>query len=260
MRTGEKGPGSPRLAAMTTLTPAPNPRLPLIDVLRGVALAAMIAYHFFWDLAFLGFFYDITSDARWIWFQRSILSSFLLLVGIGLALGHGEGIRWRGFWRRWLILVLAAGAMSLGTYIAFGEGFAFFGILHAIAVFSLAGLLFVRAPWWMTLAVGMAVIVVGASGHNPLFNTRWLAWVGFWTDPPYTADLVAVFPWFGVVLIGIVLGRLLPWRQWRWGPAEPVGRTLRVMGRWSLLTYLLHQPVMLSVLYPLALWIRSRAG
>jgi uncharacterized membrane protein len=244
------------------------PRLSLVDVLRGAAIVAMIAYHFAWDLAYLGFLYDITVDPRWIWFQRSILGSFLVLVGIGLVLGHGgpEGIRWRAFWRRWLILVLAAAAMSLATWFAFGEAFAFFGILHAIALFSLVGLLFLRLPWWATAAVAAAVVALGATVTIDGFGERWLAWIGFWGIPPWTADLVSVFPWFGATLAGIALGKLLPlgsspragsgaWLWWR--PGDPVTRGLRVLGRWSLLIYLIHQPLILAVLYPLAGWLRS---
>lgn len=244
-----------------TAEPAARPRLALIDVLRGVAIVEMVAYHLAWDLAYFGFIYNITEDQTWIWFQRSILGSFLVLVGIGLVLGHGgpEGIRWRAFWRRWLILVLAAAAMSIATYVAFGEAFAFFGILHAIALFSLVGLLFLRLPWWVNAGIAAAVIALGATVTLDGFSERWLAWIGFWEIPPYTADLVSVFPWFGATLIGIALGQLVKWRDVRWAPADPLTRGLRVLGRWSLLVYLVHQPLMLAVIYPLAGWLKPVA-
>ncbi len=34
---------------------------------------------------------------------------------------------------------------------------------------------------------------------------------------------------------------------------DPVSRGLKLIGRWSLVFYLVHQPVILAVLYPLAM-------
>jgi uncharacterized membrane protein len=39
---------------MSDSTPAPRFRIALLDVLRGVAILAMIVYHFFFDLEFFG--------------------------------------------------------------------------------------------------------------------------------------------------------------------------------------------------------------
>ena len=86
------------------------------------------------------------------------------------------------FWRREAILVAAAIAVSIGTYIAFGEYFAFFGVLHAIALFSLLALPFLRAPLWLVALVAAAVIVAPFLWTDPAFINPWLAWIGFWPD------------------------------------------------------------------------------
>jgi uncharacterized membrane protein len=235
--------------------------VPLVDALRGVAIVAMVAYHFSWDLSYFAFWpIDISVEPGWIAFQRLILSSFLFLVGVSLALGHGGGIRWRAFWRRWAILVAAALAMTVGTYIAFGEAFAFFGILHAIALFSLIGLLFLRLPIVVILFGAAAFIVPGVLVHSDVFNPRWLAWLGMWTEPPRTADLVGGFPWAGVPLLGIAATRWLQGsgalaRLAAWQGTSRAARLLRGAGRWSLVIYLTHQLVLLGIFYPLALWV-----
>ncbi len=246
------------------LTPATG-RIALVDVLRGAAIVCMIAYHLAWDLSYLGFWApDISSEPGWIGFQRTILGSFLFLVGLGLALGHGERIRWPRFLRRLGFIAAAALAMSIGTYLLFGDAFSFFGILHAIVLFSLLGLLFLRLPIVLTLVAAAAIIVAGIVVHSAAFNERWLAWIGFWTVPPRTADLVAVFPWFGVTLLGVAAGgllRRLGWLERLAGldqRALPF-RALAFAGRWSLLIYLLHQPLLLGVLYPLANWLQPGA-
>jgi uncharacterized membrane protein len=245
------------------LAPAARPRVPLVDALRGLAIVAMVAYHFSWDLSYFAFWpIDISIEPGWIAFQRLILGTFLFLVGVSLELGHGAGIRWRAFWRRFAILVAAALAMTVGTWLLFGEAFAFFGILHAIALFSLIGLLFLRLPTILALLGAAAFIVPGVLVHADLFNPRWLAWFGMWTEPPRTADLVGVFPWAGVPLLGIVATRALE-RSGSlehiaaWHGSSPPARLLRAAGRWSLLNYNTHQRLLLAMLYTRALGMYS---
>ena len=42
----------------------------------------------------------MTAVGGWKLFARCIASSFLFLAGVSLFLAHGDGIRWRGFWKR----------------------------------------------------------------------------------------------------------------------------------------------------------------
>src|SRR5690348_4773912 len=109
-------------------------RLQAVDVYRGLAIIAMAAYHTLWDLNFYGLIETgIGVDPLWITIQRSILTAFLLLAGASLTLAHGNGIRWPGFWKREAILVAAAVAVSLATWVEFQSAFAWFGVLHMIA-------------------------------------------------------------------------------------------------------------------------------
>jgi uncharacterized membrane protein len=73
------------------------------------------------------------------------------------------------------------------------------------------------------------------------------------THKPPTEDYVPIFPWLGVVFIGIGLGTL--WQRARWGlPARlqrlnaSPPRVLVLLGTWALTVYLLHQPLMLGAL------------
>jgi hypothetical protein len=66
----------------------PSPaRLPLIDALRGFAIAQMIVYHFIYDLTFFGWYGTVMArDPVWIAWRTAITTQFLLLVGLGLVL------------------------------------------------------------------------------------------------------------------------------------------------------------------------------
>ena len=235
-------------------------RYALVDLARGGAIIAMVAYHLAWDLSYYRLIgIDVSFDPGWTAFARSVLSAFLLLAGFGLVLGHGSGIRWRAFWRREAMIVAAALLVSLGTWFAFGPALAFFGVLHAIALCSLIALPFLRAPIWVT-ALGAAVFLIPPRlVRLEAFNTPELAWIGFWTEAPPTADLVPIFPWAGVLLLGVIAGWLFLRSGWREraaniAPRAGVWRALMRAGRWSLVIYLVHQPLLHAVLYPLALW------
>jgi uncharacterized membrane protein len=236
---------------MTPPVAARSPRLAIIDVLKGVAIVAMIVYHFAWDLsAYQLIAVDVTNDPGWRLFARSIASSFLALVGINLVLALRNGFRPRPYLRRLAIILAAALLVSLGTWWLDPGTFVFFGILHLIFVASILALPFIRAPVWITL-VGAAVFLAGPHFlRTPFFDSHAWYWLGLSTSPPATVDYVPVFPWFGVVLLGVAAGRLIlanpGVRLWHWPATGAVPRALAFAGRWSLAIYLIHQPILLG--------------
>lgn len=240
------------------LSSGTRPRYQLLDLLRGVAIIAMVVFHVAWDLYYFGYSnVDVTTELGWVIFQKSIVSSFLLLVGAGLVLAHGKAIRWNKFWRRFGILVACALLVTAGTYWMFPDFFVFFGVLHAIALFSLMGLAFLRLPPWLVAAIGVAVIAANFLYNDPVFSSRELGWIGFWPTSPPTSDVVPIFPWFGVVLLGMAAMRLIlasPLAEdlGHFHSSEPLARGLAFMGRWSLPIYVLHQPLIIAVFFGLA--------
>ena len=110
-------------------------------------------------------------------------------------LGHGGGIRWPAFWRRWAFLVVAALLTTAGTYWMFPDYFVFFGVLHAIALFSLMAL-----PFLSFSATSLTIFAI-------FYGLDWIA-----TVPPTAKltnqafgeeDATIVFGW---ILTGHQLG------------------------------------------------------
>ncbi|MDB5506082.1 MAG: hypothetical protein JWR75_720 [Devosia sp.] len=235
--------------------PGKPPRLLLLDVLRGVAIIGVMGFHLAWDLYYFGYHnIDVMTDVGWVVFSRVLSSTFLFLVGVNFVLAHRHGMRWPAFWRRFAIVGGAALLISAITFFAFPESFIFFGILHAIALFSLLAIPALRAPLWLVLAVALAVLVAGFTLRWPEFGEKALAWIGFYSVPPPSNDLVPVLPWFGITLLGVALARLLigtpAWdRLARLRFDTLPGRVLQLAGRWSLLIYLIHQPIIFGGLY-----------
>ncbi len=240
-------------------------RLPLIDLARGVAIIGVVIYHLIWDLRLFRFVVtDPAYDIVWMISQKILFSSFLMLAGVSLVLAHGENIRWHGFWKRFGILTAMAIFVSIGTFLAFPDGFVYFGILHALALFSLIGLMFVRAPLWLVAVLAILIFIAPNFIQSDFFNAKYLSWIGFWTIEPYTQDLVPLFPGLGISLAGIVLIRLI--FAWPAGK-KALGftsdswlfRGLVKAGRWSLIIYMVHQPILFGVMTPLANWLQPGA-
>ena len=70
------------------------------------------------------------------------------------------------------------------------------------------------------------------------------------TTKPVTEDYVPLFPWTGVLLIGIAAGHwLLRARFAPLAPARHAPAALRWLGRHSLIIYLGHQPLLIGLLW-----------
>ena len=234
-------------------------RIVAVDLARSVALLGMAAFHFTWDLEFFGHVAPGTTlHGGWEIFARLVASSFLFLAGLSLVLAHGDGIRWRGFLRRLAMVVPAALAITAATFAAMREAFIFFGILHSIAVASVLGLLFIRAPVWLTLAAAAGVWFLPEVVRFPAFDPRWLAWTGLAETSPPSFDFVPVFPWFAATLLGIATARAGEaaglWDRLRGGTPGPLLSTAAWPGRHSLAVYLIHQPVLIGLVW---LWTRA---
>jgi uncharacterized membrane protein len=239
---------------MVSVAPPASARIVALDLARTVALLGMGVFHFTWDLEFFGYVTPGTTlQGGWAVFARLVASSFLFLVGVSLVLAHGNGIRWPGFLRRLAMIAGAAALITAATAYAVPHAFIFFGMLHAIAVASILGLLFLRVPVWLTLAAAIAVWVLPAVASSPAFDTRWLAWTGLAATPPASFDFVPVTPWFAATLTGIAVARLAAarglWTRLRTTTPGPFLRAAAWPGRHSLAVYLLHQPVLLGLLW-----------
>jgi len=241
--------------AQISRNPEKAPRIAAIDIARGVALLAMAIYHFAWDLEFFGYAAPGTTlQPEWKYFARAIASSFLMLVGVSLVLGHQRGLNLRSFGIRLGKVALAAGLISLATWFAMPGGFIFFGILHSIALGSVLALVFLKLPWLVNLVAAVFFISAPFYLKTELLSAPIWYWLGLAPTPPASNDYVPIFPWFGLILLGMAIARLalnLGFNQVlaRWKPDNKVTRSFTFFSKHSLLTYLIHQPLLLGSLY-----------
>jgi uncharacterized membrane protein len=240
-----------------------GPRLAAVDAVRGAAVLAMVVYHFAWDLSARGLIeVDVVRDPLWRGFARSIAGTFLVLVGVGLVLAIRNGIRWRPYLRRLALIVGAAGLVSAATYWSEPSTFVYFGILHMIAAGSIVTLPFLALPSWLVGAAALAALAAPDFLTGPAFDAPFWWWLGLTVHPRPSVDYVPVLPWLAPILAGLLVGRLIREREggafaaWRRkGPAEKIAV---LAGRWSLLIYLLHQPLLVGALDVLQPYLPAR--
>ena len=226
-----------------------SPRVAAIDALRGLAIAAMVAYHFAFDLAYFRITRaDFYRDPFWLHSRTAILSSFLLLAGLSLVLAERSGRGRARFWRHVAIITACALAVSAGSYLVFPKSYIWFGVLHAIAL-SLILVRPVAAHPRVALVSGIAAVAIGNLWTSPAFDNRLWGWLGFASMKPVTEDYVPLFPWIGVVLIGVAAGHALVRHEFR--AIALFGRlpsAFRWLGRHSLAVYMFHQPLLLGLI------------
>lgn len=241
---------------MAVASPGPEggkSRLAAVDLVRGIAILAMVVYHTSFDLAANRLIAaDVVGDLGWKVFARTIAGTFLFLVGVSLVLATRDGLDRAAFLRRLAFVACGAALVSLATWWFDPATFVFFGILHEIAVASVLALPFLRLPSWPVAIAAAAVVAAPWFLENPFFDAPPFWWLGLSTEPPLTVDYVPILPWFGIVLAGVVGGR---WSVtyggalWDWRPADSMSRALMTAGRWSLVIYLVHQPLIVGAVY-----------
>lgn len=233
-------------------------RYPEIDLARGIAILMMVIFHFVFDLNFLGIAPVEVSQGFWRYFAYATASLFLLVAGISLSISHARavnhldrtGIIWKFLFRGAGIFCCGL-LVTLATWLYVPEGFVIFGILHLIGVSVMISPLFFRFRYW-NAAIGIAVILLGwilagIPGPYPLLFFG-IHPVMFWS-----VDYTPIFPWLGLVLIGIAAGEYaFPGGVRRWNLPrirESAVLPLTFPGRHSLVIYLVHQPLLFLVLY-----------
>jgi len=236
------------------MSTTPPPRLPLVDALRGFAVAQMIVYHFIYDLNHFGFVtLRMIRDQPWVGWRTMIVSQFLLLVGVSLVLRLAKKPGWRDFWMRWTQVAAAAALVSAGSWLMFGPRFIYIGILHFIAI----ALLVARALAPLrefNFVLAAAAFAAWLLLRDPAWNDTPAHVLGFVTEKPRTEDYVPIFPWIAVICAGLGLGSLWQRRGFALSPfwqrvnASPP-RLLVLFGTWSLTVYLVHQPLLIGLLW-----------
>lgn len=219
----------------------------IVDQIRGFAVLLMIFFHLFYDLnMFKVVEIDFLENQFWFLLPRLIVFLFLLTVGISLCLTHKFEISFKAVKKRFIKIALFALLISIVTYLLYPDNWVYFGTLHCIALCSIAGLPFIKRP-------NISIILgVGILAFHTLLDIQ-IPWIIL---PIASMDYIPFFPWIGVTLLGIfcyhhgIQHIKVPFKK-IWFPIE-------FMGKHAFFIYLIHQPILICLSWPIAQIINSK--
>lgn len=236
-----------------------------LDDIRGITLFSMILFHAVWDLVYIfgvnwSWFY---TDFAFVW-QQSICWTFILLSGFCWSLGKRK-------LRRGLIVFGAGMVISFVTEVFMPEQRIRFGILTFLGAAMLLLISLEQLLKRISVKVGITVSLaaflllygindgyIGIAGFVELCDFPGFLYhlgdvatfIGFTDLWFYSADYFSMLPWFFLFLTGYFAYRLAEEKGWLVKLAEKKswGKVWNLMGKKSLLIYMLHQPVVYGVL------------
>lgn len=214
-------------------------RSPFLDGLRGVAVIWMVIFHFCYDLKMYHYIDWDFKSGFWFGFPRVIAWTFLFCVGISLHFVHAPKINTKALKSRTLKLGMAAAAVSLGTYLIMPQGWVFFGTLHCILAGSVLGTLLVNHR----KVAGAFMCAIVYLQYVADYDIKWVSSV---IKKP-SIDFIPIYPWFWVILLGILAGPYLSKSRHLNNFEVPKG--IKFLGTHSLKIYLIHQPLFFGVLW-----------
>lgn len=222
-----------------------------LDAARGLCLVLMVGFHLWYDLVYLFGLIPLRAAGLFRLVTGWGHLPFLLICGICATLGKHH-IR-RG------LQVLGGGllisAVTVGVYLA---GFAgreiliYFGVLHCLGICMLLWPLLRRLPRWGLAVLSGVFIAVGLwLRYRVRVDIPWLIPLGVIPWDFASADFFPLLPCLGYFLAGALAGyRFYARRQTllpNISPTRPLIRFFTFFGRHSLAVYLLHQPVLFTL-------------
>jgi len=232
-------------------------RLWEIDFLRGLAVLAMVVSNFLFDLYFFLGLPALSPDGWPGVLARLTAGTFILLVGVSLSLSYarrksrGEGFA--HYFKRGCGLILLGMVVSVATWFTAGKQLVIFGVLHLIGTSILLSYPLLRFGTLNTV-FGLAVILAARLLGRITVTFPWLIPLGLAPRTFKSVDYAPLFPWWGLVLIGIGLGSILYRNGSRRFSLPFLGSSpfvigLGLAGRHSLIVYFAHQPLLLGALW-----------
>jgi uncharacterized membrane protein len=223
-----------------------------LDIIRGFAISIMIFFHLLWDLDYFGLF---NFDRGLYSYSAYFPTIFFVLVGICLVISSQNKTQnqliFRGVWIFGIGIIISV----ISTVIIPDKPITF-GVLHCIGCSIILSTFFIRFKAYNLFFAPFLILAGIIIGNFYVENPTYLHLaVGLHQENlwAYTVDYFPLLPWFGVTLLGLGLGNILykdGKRQFKFPDIShliPV-RLISLLGKNSLVIYLLHQPVIAGII------------
>lgn len=219
-----------------------NNRVWEIDFARGIAILLMVTFHLIVDLKDF-YSYDVEYMSG-LWYYEGKLSAILFMIVSGISCTFSKSNSKRGVkvFTFGLILTVITFFFSPQTYIRFG-------ILHFLGISMILYDLINRLDVKWIAAIGSLSFIAGSYFSKITVKSPYLFPIGLMDKNFASMDYYALFPWFGVFSIGIIIGKTVYKKRKSIFNFKYENTFFSFLAKHSLSIYLLHQPALLGVLY-----------
>lgn len=201
----------------------------------------MIYFHIIFDLKDLyGYPLEYASGVNYYIGKLSVIL-FMLLSGISCTLSKNNvkrGIR---------VLAIAL-LITLATHLYSDALGVKFGVLHFLGLSMILYEAVKKANPYVLLAAGVIIIIAGNLFGKITMSHDIFFIFNLTSNSFYSSDYYPLFPWLGIFLFGIVIGKLFYSSKESLLPFSIKENPISKAGRHTLILYVIHQPLILVIL------------
>lgn len=235
-------------------------RLHIFDLLRGIDILSMVAFHLCFDIVFvMGWRLDWYSGLLVTIWRDTISWPFLFIAGCMCTQSRNNLRRAGKYLAVALLIYLVTYLSGIVDPISFGIIFCMGactliewaleklriapkGIVAGVC-FLVAFLVLLHMNWGYIDVFGIRIDLPRAP-----YEVGWLSWLGFPGPTFVSSDYYPVLPYLMMYLCGASFGRMWSEKGYPEWCFRKTSRPLEFLGRHTLGIYVLHQPIMLAVL------------
>ena len=237
-------------------------RIHLLDEIRGFAIVLMIIYHALFSAAFV-----FENDTAYLWLVRVTpyepVISVMFITLCGIVCSFSRNNRKRGI----KIFAVAVG-ITIITRIFMEEMTIYFGILHFLGsvlfLYSFAEKTTDKISLRYGIGISLFLFVVLYNvpyryiGIYPYphialpdewYQYYWLSFLGFPSNDFASGDYFPLIPYSFLFMFGVFVGKIMKNHTLPDFVYQKHIKPLGFIGRHSLFIYLIHQPVIIGLLY-----------
>lgn len=225
-------------------------RIQAVDLIKGLDVIFMVLFNYSVTLSYFRLIQIPSNFIYWFVFPRAIALIFIFLSGVAAYISfenHKENFSKRYFIRGFRLLIFAS-FITLFTYIFVPERVILFGILHFFAIGSFLIPFFIKYTK-LNLIAGLSITLFGAYLQLTEFDFSYLFWLGFTPKNFSTFDYFPLIPWLGVLMLGLYSGKYIVEKIAYIKFKGKFASIFTFTGKNSLTIYLIHQPLLIFLLY-----------
>lgn len=214
-----------------------------IDFVRGIAIILMLVSNVLTDLEY---FHLYILSFNWVIFPRFVLSMFVFIAGLSLYISYSRRKEKTHFMLRGIRIFIYGLLTTMVTFFLIPSKFIFFGVLHFLGISIMFGYFLIPHK-----ALSIFLLFLSLTLYPVFYNIQDLFLFGIVPMNINTLDYVSFIPWFSVFLSGVLFSQ----RFYKNGNRKFLIRCPKnfekwvcVVGRNSLKIYLIHQPIVVTVL------------